>query len=128
MSFYSEFKAFIAKGNVLQLAVAVVIGVAFTAIVTALVEGLIMPLVGLVLPSGSWQTWAPGGFAIGRVIAAIINFVIVALVVFVAVVKGAGRFLDKPAPTPTTRPCPECLEPVALAARRCKACGQPVAA
>jgi large conductance mechanosensitive channel len=120
-----EFKEFISRGNVLDLAVAVVIGVAFTAIITALVDGLIMPLVTLVLPTGEWQTWAPGGFAIGPVLAAIVTFVIIAAVVFLVVVKGAGAWIKRPPPAPT-RVCPECLEAIPLAARRCRACGEAV--
>lgn len=125
MTLAQEFKAFIARGNVIDLAVAVVIGTAFTAIVNTIVAGLIMPLLEKVLPGGDWQTWAPGGFALGSVIAAIINFLVIALVVFLIVVKlvGSLRKPDAPAPTKT---CPQCLETIPAAAQRCRACTSPV--
>lgn len=122
MPVVKEFKAFIARGNVVDLAVAVVLGAAFSAIVKAIVDGLIMPLVGKALPGGDWQTWAPHGFAVGAVLAAIINFVVVALVVFIVVVKVMGTLFRKPPPPVTTRDCPQCLEAIPLAARRCRAC------
>ena len=126
MSMAKEFKAFIARGNVLDLAVAVVIGAAFTAIVNAIVAGLIMPLVGKLLPGGDWQTWSPGGFAVGAVLAATINVSLVAFVVFLVVVKLLGSLLRKPPPPVTTKECKQCLEPIPLAARRCRACTSPV--
>lgn len=126
MSIVKEFKTFIARGNVVDLAVAVVLGTAFTQIVNAIVAGLIMPLVGKVLPGGSWQSWAPGGFALGSVLAATINFLIIALVVFVLVVKVIGALVKKAPPAATTKACPQCLEQIPLAAVRCRACASPV--
>jgi large conductance mechanosensitive channel len=104
MSLLKDFKAFAFKGNVVDLAVAVVIGAAFTKIVTAIVDALIMPLVGKVLPGGSWETWSPGGVHLGVVISAVIYFLIVAAVLF-AVVSAIKRATDKPAP-PEARPEP----------------------
>lgn len=127
MSVVKEFKAFVARGNVIDLAVAVVLGAAFSAIVTAIVNGLIMPLVGKALPGGAWQTWAPGGFAIGAVLAAVVNFLVVALVVFLVVVKLMGSLKKKEAPVAaTTKACSQCLEQIPLAAVRCRACTSPV--
>ena len=83
--FLEEFKAFAMRGNVIDLAVGVVIGGAFTAIITAIVEGLLTPILGLLLPSTTFAEWAPGGFGLGAVINAIIVFVLTALVVFVIV-------------------------------------------
>lgn len=81
-SWISEFKDFIARGNVLDMAVGVVVGSAFTAIVTSIVENLLTPIIGLLLPSSTFAEWAPGGFGIGAVINAIITFLITAFVVF----------------------------------------------
>ena len=88
MAIRDEFKAFIMKGNIVDLAVAVVIGGAFGKIVSAFVEGLVMPLVGLVLPKGEWQTFMVGKFAVGKVLGATVDFLIIALVVFLVLVKG----------------------------------------
>lgn len=124
MSVFQEFKAFVSKGNVVDLAVAVVLGGAFGKIVTAVVGGLIMPLVGLVMPQGDWQKFMLGPFQVGQLLAAVIDFLIIALVVFVVFVKGLGRMVKKPeeAPAPATKACPECLETVPAAATRCKFC------
>lgn len=124
MSVFQEFKAFVSKGNVVDLAVAVVLGGAFGKIVTAVVGGLIMPLVGLVMPEGDWQKFMLGPFQVGQLLAAVIDFLIIALVVFVVFVKGLGRMVKKPeeAPAPATKACPECLETVPAAATRCKFC------
>ena len=125
MAIKDEFKAFIMKGNVVDLAIAVVIGGAFGKIVTAFVDGVIMPMVAYVLPKGDWQTWAVGKFQIGKVLGASVDFLIVALVVFLVLVKGLGalaRKKEEEAPAPATRECPLCLEQVPIAAKRCKHC------
>ena len=83
--FLAEFKEFAVRGNVLDMAVGVVIGGAFTAIITAIVENLLTPILGLLLPNTTFAEWAPGGFGLGAVINAIIVFVLTALVVFVIV-------------------------------------------
>ena len=88
--FLEEFKAFAMRGNVLDMAVGVVVGSAFTAIVTSIVENLLTPLLGLLIPDSSFAQWAPGGFGIGAVINAIITFIITAFVVFL-IVKGMNR-------------------------------------
>jgi large conductance mechanosensitive channel len=84
---WNDFKAFAFKGNVIDLAVGVVIGAAFTAIVTAIVNGLIMPIVGEIAPGGEWQTWTVWKLQLGPVLAAILNFLIVAFVLFLVVSK-----------------------------------------
>jgi large conductance mechanosensitive channel len=124
MSLVQEFKSFVARGNVVDLAVAVVLGGAFGKIVTALVGGLIMPLVGFVMPQGDWQKFMVGPFQVGQLLAAVIDFLLIALVVFLVFVKGLGRFMKKPEPAaaPATKTCPECLEQVPAAATRCKFC------
>jgi large conductance mechanosensitive channel len=127
MPLLKEFKAFAIKGNVIDLAVAVVIGAAFTKIITAIVAEIIMPLVGKVMPTGSWTAYTVGGVRVGVVFGAFLEFAIVALVLFIVVVKfmGALRRRDEAPPPPTHKPCDECLEEIPLAARRCRACGSP---
>ena len=89
-----EFKEFIERGNVLDLAVGVVIGSAFTAIVTSIVENLLTPIIGLFMPDTTFAEWAPGGFGIGAVINAIISFLITAFVVFL-IVRFVNKFTKK---------------------------------
>lgn len=90
------FRDFILRGNVIDLAVAVIIGAAFTAIVTAIVDGLITPLINAMFNADSIAaaTWnvGPVKFGIGLVIAAIINFLLIALVVYYVIVVPANKF------------------------------------
>jgi large conductance mechanosensitive channel len=99
----NEFKAFIARGNVLDLAVGVVIGAAFTAIVTSLVDDLINPLIGLIIGGIDFSAWGfsvgDASFNIGNFINAIIKFLIVAWVVFL-IVKAVNRAMPKKEETP----------------------------
>ena len=88
-NFIEEFKAFAIKGNVMDLAIAVVIGAAFGKIVSSLVDDIIMPSVGLI-GSADFSTWAPAGIRFGMFINNIVNFLIIAVSVFVAV-----KFLNK---------------------------------
>lgn len=83
-NFIQEFKAFAIKGNVMDLAVAVVIGTAFGKIVTSLVDDIIMPTVGLI-GRADFSTWAPAGIRFGMFINNIVNFLIIAISVFVAI-------------------------------------------
>ena len=115
-----EFKSFALKGNVVDLAVAVVIGGAFGKIVSALVADIIMPLVGKVTPGQEWRTWQAGGLKVGDFMGAVVDFFIIATVLFVIVVKLMGALRDKP--PETTKQCPECLETIPKEARKCKAC------
>ena len=124
-----EFKTFISRGNVLDMAVGVVIASSFTAIVTAAVSGLVTPIIGLFLPNTeSFAEWAPGGFAVGAFINAVITFFITAVVVFTVMkVVNAARDLKKkpeePAPAPTTKTCPYCLsDDVKIGATKCPHC------
>ena len=91
--FLEEFKAFAMRGNVLDMAVGVVIGGAFTAIVTSIVENLLTPILGLLIPNSTFAEWAPGGFGIGAVINAIITFIITALAVFL-IVKAVNKLSE----------------------------------
>jgi len=136
---FREFKAFIARGNVMDLAIAVVIGAAFGRVVTSLVSDVIMPPVGLLLagldftnlfvalrggpyPSlaAAKATGAPT-VNYGIFINTVIDFVLVALVMFL-IVRTVNRFREAPEPTPTTKPCPYCLSVVPLKASRCPQC------
>ena len=130
MQMLKEFREFAVRGNALQLAVAVVIGNAFTRIVTAVVDDLLMPLLNAVLPGGEWRAWtvSPLKLQLGHLLGAIVDFLLIALVLFLIVKKVLERFAraDVPAPLPSTRACPECLEAVPLAARRCRACTAPL--
>ena len=134
---WKEFKEFIARGNVIDLAVAVIIGVAFGKIVTSLVEGVIMPPIGLGLgkvdfsslfidlsgqhPLSLADAKAKGlpVIAYGALINDIINFLIIALVVFL-IVKAVNRL--RAAPPANTKDCPRCLTAIPVAATRCAAC------
>ena len=93
----AELKTFLLRGNVIDLAVAVVIGVAFTAIVTAIVDGIIGPLIALIVGEPDFTGWtvtvSDTEFLVGVVISAVINFVAVGTVLFF-VVKGVNRLMD----------------------------------
>ena len=137
-----EFREFIARGNVLDLAVAVIIGAAFGRIVTALVEGVLMPPLGLLMggvdfsslfvvldsskgiPVSLAEAKAKGVpvVAYGAFLNEIVNFLIIAFAVFL-IVKQASRF-NKPAPelAPATKACPLCLSIIPIGARRCASC------
>ncbi len=126
MKLLKEFKEFVAKGSVVDLAVAVVIGAAFGKIVSAFVADLVMPLVNAVTPGGDWRKLelTPLHFKVGDFIGTVLDFLIVAAVVFIVIQKMMGA-LKKPQPAPAkpeTKQCPECLETVPKAARRCRAC------
>ena len=140
-----EFKEFIARGNVVDLAVAVIIGAAFGKIVTSLVEGIIMPPIGMLLgkvdfsslfidlsgvhPASLAEAKQRGlpVVAYGTLLNDIITFLIVAFVVFL-VVKAVNRLRADPPPPPNTKDCPYCLTAIPLAATRCAACCSDVAA
>jgi large conductance mechanosensitive channel len=125
-----DFKAFLLRGNVVDLAVAVVIGVAFGAVVTSLVNNVIMPPVGKVtggVDFAALKIDLGGGAAIryGLFINALITFLIVATVIFFFVVMPMSHL--RPAlkhADPETRECPECLSEIPAKAKRCRACGQ----
>jgi large conductance mechanosensitive channel len=130
----NEFRKFLLRGNVVDLAVAVVIGAAFGAVVTAMVEGLITPLIAAVggQPDFSAIAFTVNGstFAIGLFLNALISFLILAAVVFFFVVKPMNMLLARartaPPADPTTKKCGECLSEIPVQARRCAFCAQPV--
>ncbi len=118
------FKDFIMRGNVIDLAVAVVIGAAFGAVVNSLVENLLTPLIALIIgePDFSGLTFSIGDtvFGYGSFITDLITFLSVAAAVYFFVVAPMNR-IKGPEET-TTRECPECTTEIASAARRCPAC------
>lgn len=125
------FKAFVLRGNVLDLAVAVVIGAAFGAVVTALVKDLITPLIGAIVGQPDFSalvvTVNGSAFLIGDFLNAVLSFLLVAAAVYFFVVAPvnalvARRRRGEPSPDPTTKKCPECLSEVPVAARRCAFC------
>lgn len=136
-----EFKEFIQKGNAIQLAIGFVMGAAFTAIVTSLVNDLIMPILGLVLGGADFsnkfiamdggdyatlveaQEAGAATLAYGNFINAIISFIIIAFILFL-IVKGLNsmRKAEEAEEEVTTKECPHCLSQVPLAATRCPQC------
>jgi large conductance mechanosensitive channel len=143
---WKEFRDFIARGNVMDLAVGLIIGAAFGKIVTSLVEGILMPPIGLLLgrvdfsslfavldrskgvPASLAEAKAQGipVIAYGQLVNDIITFLIVGLAVFL-VVKQVNRIkssIDRPAPAaaPTTRECPFCTSTISIKATRCPQC------
>jgi large conductance mechanosensitive channel len=134
MKMLRGFKAFLLRGNVVDLAVAVVIGAAFTAVVTAFVKDLITPLIAALFGkpdfSSLFFTINKSKFLYGDFFNAIIAFVIVAAVIYYFVVLPINALIershrhDKPA-DPTTKKCPECLSEIPIEAKRCAFCAQP---
>ncbi|MBB5316456.1 large conductance mechanosensitive channel protein MscL [Tunturibacter empetritectus] len=131
---FKGFRDFILRGNVVDLAVAVIIGAAFTAIVTSLTEKIINPLLGAVIgkPNFGYLIAHVNGGEIryGDFITAIINFLLIASVVYFFLVLPIQYLLKKFHPAvvepPATKPCPQCLGDIPIPATRCKFCTQPV--
>ena len=130
------FRKFLLRGNVVDLAVAVVIGAAFGAVVQAFVKDLVTPTIGAFggIPDFAAWTFTVNGsrFLIGDFINNLLNFVVVAFVVYYFVVLPVQRLMDRfkpdePQPVGTTRECPECLSKIPQAARRCAFCTAVVA-
>jgi len=121
-----EFKDFIMRGNVLDLAIAVIIGGAFGKIVSSLVNDLLMPLIGLIMGRVNFSelAWNVGEASVkwGAFIQSIIDFLIIATVIFL-IIKAANR-MKKPAPpaAPTTKECPHCFSTINIKATRCPNC------
>ncbi len=130
------FKQFLLRGNVVDLAVAVVIGGAFGAVVTALVKDLITPLIAAIggKPDFSAIKFTVNGsaFLIGDFINAVVAFLMVAAAIYFFVVAPMNAIMARKRrgeapPDPTTKQCPECLSTIPIQAKRCAACTQPVA-
>ena len=129
------FQKFILRGNVVDLAIGVVIGVAFSAVVTAFVKDLLMPFIGIFggVPDFSQVTFTVNNsrFAIGDFINAVLAFLLIALILYFFVVLPVNALMEraKPEPPPAaTRECPECLSKVPAAAKRCAYCTSPLPA
>jgi large conductance mechanosensitive channel len=132
-----EFKEFLLRGNVIDLAVAVVIGAAFGAVVTAFVENLITPLIAAIGGQPDFSAIAftinSSRFGIGAFINAVVSFLIIAAVVFFFIVVPMNRLMERTrkqptTPDPTTFKCPHCLSEIPLGAHRCAYCTQAIAA
>jgi large conductance mechanosensitive channel len=130
-----DFKQFMLRGNVLDLAVAVVMGAAFGAVVTALVKDLITPLIAALIGKPDFSaidfTMHGSKFALGDFINAIVSFILIGAAVYFFVVLPVNKILARmrrgeAAPDPTTKKCPECLSDVPIAARRCAFCTSPL--
>lgn len=126
-----DFRDFITKGNVIQLAIAFVMGAAFTGVVTGFTGGIVSPLVGEFGGTGNLATEnvtiGHSKFFWGEVVAAVINFLIVAAVLFFLIVYPLLRFEERQkakqaAAPPTTKDCPFCRETIPIAATRCGHC------
>jgi large conductance mechanosensitive channel len=125
-----EFRQFILRGNLVDLAVAVVVGTAFTALVNSLVKSLITPLIAAVFGKHDFSnlvfTINGSRFLYGDFINALITFLTVAAVMFFLVIKPVNslmaRFRPEPSVDQETRPCPECLSDIRAAAKRCAFC------
>ena len=124
-----EFRDFVMRGNVIDLAIAVIIGGAFGAIITSLVNDILMPLIGIMMGGVDFTalTYQVGEavIAYGKFIQAIINFLIIAFVLFL-IIRSINRLRKKepvPAPAvPTTKECPQCFTAIPLKATRCPNC------
>ena len=145
---WKEFREFIARGNVMDLAVGVIIGAAFGRIVTSLVEGILMPPIGLVIgrvdfsslfqvldrskgvPASLAEAKAQGipVIAYGQLINDLISFVIVALAVFVIIKQFNRLRAETPPPAPDTQQCPFCVSTIPARATRCPHCTSALAA
>jgi len=139
-----EFKEFISRGSVIDLAVAVVIGAAFGKIITSFVDGIIMPPIGLALgkvdfsnlfldlsgqhPASVAEAKAKGLPVVtyGAFLNDVISFLIIALVIFL-LVRTVNRLKNQAPPPPNTKDCPYCLTAIPLAATRCAACCSEIA-
>jgi large conductance mechanosensitive channel len=129
-----EFRQFLLRGNVVDLAVGIVIGGAFGAVVTALVKDFITPLIGAIFgtsKNGMRFQLGSATFLVGDFLDALISFALIAAVIFFLVVKPVNYLIERsrrePPPDPTIRKCPECLSEIPVAARRCSFCTSQVA-
>jgi large conductance mechanosensitive channel len=127
-----EFKEFILRGSVVDLAIGVAIGAAFTAIVTSLVQDIFTPLLGVLdIPDFSTYTAkvGPASLAYGKFVQAVVSFLLIATVLFFLVVKPVNHLMGraKKDESPKMRECPHCLTSIRVEATACPACTREVA-
>jgi large conductance mechanosensitive channel len=129
------FKKFILRGNVVDMAVGIVIGAAFGGVVTSLVKSFIEPLIALVVGKPDYSALAvkvgETPFPYGVFLTAIVNFLLIAAAIYFFVVVPVNALVARmnrgeAPPDPTTKKCPECLSEIPIDARRCMHCTQPV--
>jgi len=131
----AEFKTFLLRGNVVDLAVAVVVGVAFGAVITALVKDILTPIIAAIVGkpdfAGLAFTVHKSRFLYGDFINAVVSFASIAAAVFFLVVKPVNYLIQRhrpePGPVAEIRECPECLSKIPVGARRCAFCTAEVA-
>jgi large conductance mechanosensitive channel len=128
---FSGFKQFIMRGNVVDLAVGVVIGGAFGAIVASLTKDLLTPLIGILVGKPDFSGIKAGPLLVGNFLNAVVGFLLVAFAIYFFVVLPMNAVTARmnkgqAPPAPTTKPCKECLSDIPIAARRCSHCAQPV--
>ena len=126
----AQFKHFLLKQNALALAIGVIIGGAIGKVVTGIVEDIFMPVIGLVMPGGEWRTLelhltATSALKYGDLIGRLLDFAIISAVVFFILRIALADQLKAPPPAAPTKICPECLETIPAAAKRCRACTSP---
>jgi large conductance mechanosensitive channel len=126
-SFWQDFKAFAFKGNMIDLALAVVLGGAFGGVVKALANNILMPLLSYILPGpGSYRNWHIGRVEVGAFLAESLNFLVIAGAMYLVIVKVLGSVQKVIGPSdpaePTTKECPFCLSIIPYKARKCAAC------
>jgi len=127
----TEFKEFILRGNVVELAVAVAVGAAFTAVVNSLVQDIFTPLIAAVFGKQNFETMKftinKSEFLYGNFISAVVTFLLIAVVIFLLVVKPMNYLVERRrrgegSEESDERPCPECLSSIPKAATRCAHC------
>ncbi len=133
MSLFKEFKSFAMRGNVVDMAVGIIIGAAFGKIISSLVSDVIMPPIGMLVGGMDFSSLGitikegvPGGAAAvvikyGMFINILIDFLIVAFAMFI-IIQAVNRMVKKPETVPTTKECPECLMVIPINAKRCGHC------
>ena len=129
------FKKFILRGNVVDMAVGIVIGASFGGVVKGLVDSFITPLIALIVGKPDFNsisfTIGSTPFPVGQFVTALVNFLLIAAAIYFFVVTPVNALVarmnrgEKP-PDPTTKKCPECLSEIPIDARRCSHCTQPV--
>jgi len=127
-----EFKQFLLRGNVVDLAVGVVVGAAFGSVVNALVSDIFTPLIAAIIKVPDFSSWMfvvnESKFMYGHFLNVLISFIIVAAAIFFFVVKPMNMLVSRsrkePPADPATKKCPECISEIPIAAKRCSHCAQ----